>query len=44
MISPLRHTLFRFSSSASITAKTYAKFQEKYAANLQAFKNKTQST
>lgn len=41
MISPLRHSLFRFSSSSAITAKTYAKFQEKYAANAEAFKSKS---
>ena len=40
MISPISRNLFRFSSNA-IAAKTYAKFQEKYSAHLQAFKQKT---
>lgn len=34
-----RLPLFRFSSSA-IASKTFAKFQEKYAANLEAFQRK----
>lgn len=44
MISPLKQSLFRFSSSANITAKTFAKFQEKYAANVEAFKSKSSQT
>ena len=36
---PLRFGLYRFSSS-SIAAKTYAKFQEKYSANVAAFQKK----
>ena len=39
----IRVPLFRFSSSA-IASKTYAKFQEKYAANLEAFQKKTSKT
>lgn len=40
MISPLSRPFFRFSTNA-IAAKTYAKFQEKYSAHLEAFKKKT---
>ena len=32
--------LFRFSNTAAISARTYAKFQEKYKANIDAFKKK----
>ena len=39
----IRVPLFRFSSSA-IASKTYAKFQEKYAANLEAFQKKTSTS
>lgn len=39
MITTLKHGVFRF-SGAAITAKTYAKFQEKYQANLQNFQKK----
>lgn len=39
MISPLYRNLYRFSSNA-IASKTYAKFQEKYSAHLDAFKKK----
>lgn len=42
MILSAKSPIFRFSSSA-IAAKTYAKFQEKYNANLEAFKSKTQT-
>lgn len=40
MISTCSRGIFRFSSNA-IAAKTYAKFQEKYAAHIDAFKKKT---
>jgi hypothetical protein len=40
MISPVSKALYRFSSNA-IAAKTYAKFQEKYTAHLDAFNKKT---
>ena len=43
MIAPLRLISFRFSSNA-IAAKTYAKYQEKYAAHLEAFQKKTATT
>ena len=39
MISPFSRVLYRFSSNA-VAAKTYAKFQEKYSAHLDAFKKK----
>jgi hypothetical protein len=39
MISPFSRALYRFSSNA-VAAKTYAKFQEKYSAHLDAFKKK----
>lgn len=39
MISPLSRNLYRFATNA-IAAKTYAKFQEKYSAHLDAFKKK----
>lgn len=40
MISPFSKGLYQFSTK-TITARTYAKFQEKYAAHLEAFKKKT---
>jgi hypothetical protein len=40
MISPFTRAFYRFSSNA-IAAKTYAKFQEKYAAHIDAFNKKT---
>lgn len=40
MISTCSKTFYRFSSNA-IAAKTYAKFQEKYSAHLEAFKKKS---
>ena len=43
MISPLRHSLYRFSSTSAIASKTFSKFQEKYAANLEAFKSKSEA-
>jgi hypothetical protein len=39
MISTCSKALYRFSSNA-VAAKTYAKFQEKYSAHLDAFKKK----
>jgi hypothetical protein len=43
MISAIRVPLFRFSTS-TITNKTFSKFQEKYIANIEAFKAKVNST
>lgn len=43
MLTATKGPLYRFSSSA-IAAKTYAKFQEKYAANLAAFNKKNTSS
>lgn len=40
MISTLSRGTYSFSTK-TITARTYAKFQEKYAAHLEAFKKKT---
>jgi len=42
MISPFSQRLYRFSTNA-IAAKTFSKFQEKYSAHLESFKNKTAS-
>lgn len=36
--------LFRFSTQGAITKKTFQKFNEKYAANVQAFKLKAESS
>ncbi len=33
MIAPLKNSIYKF-STAALANKTYAKFQEKYAANL----------
>lgn len=43
MISPFRHSLYRFSSASAVASKTFSKFQEKYAANLDAFKSKSEA-
>lgn len=40
MISTFSRTSYRFATSA-VAARTYAKFQEKYSAHLDAFKKKT---
>lgn len=43
MMIALRSPTFAFSTSAAIAKKTFTKFSEKYAANLEAFKSKVGS-